>query len=218
MIMDRDTARDRSDQNWSGQEAGDGMSTNRVAVSQEERAARYGQQAATVLLTGLTGTGKSSIARALERTLFDAGRAVMMIDGELMRQGMNRDLGYSVEDRSENLRRSAHLAKMLNDSGLLCIAAFVAPSQSVRDRVADTVGRDRFLVVHLTAEESTRRARDTKGHYEQADAGKLIHFPGVTAPYEAPEAADLVLDTGKLSVEECVERLLELLRQKKFIR
>jgi bifunctional enzyme CysN/CysC len=131
---------------------------------------------------------------------------------------VNVDLGYSTEDRSENLRRSSHIAKLVNDAGLLCIAAFVAPSQSVRDRVADVIGRERFLVVHCDADEATRQARDTKGHYAEALAGRMPNFPGVSAPYEAPENADLVLDTAKLAVAECAEAIVELLSKRGFVR
>jgi bifunctional enzyme CysN/CysC len=140
------------------------------------------------------------------------------MDGELMRRGVNIDLGYSTEDRSENLRRSAHIAKLFNDAGLICVAAFLAPSESVRQRVADVVGRERFLVVYCSADESTRKARDTKGHYADAASGKLTNFPGVSAPYEAPENADLVLDTGKLSIEESVQKILDLLQSNDFIK
>ena len=187
-------------------------------VTESERAARFGQKATTVLFTGLTGTGKSTIARAVERALFDDGRAVTVLDGELMRRGVNVDLGYTVEDRSENLRRSAHVAKLINDNGLICLGAFVAPSQSVRERVADVIGKDRFITVHCTASESVCRQRDTKGHYAAAEAGKLPNFPGVSAIYEPPEEPDLVLDTGDLSVDECVSAVLELLKANKIIR
>ncbi len=187
-------------------------------VTESERAARFGQKATTVLFTGLTGTGKSTIARAVERALFDDGRAVAVLDGELMRRGVNVDLGYTVEDRSENLRRSAHVAKLINDNGLICLGAFVAPSQSVRERVADVIGKDRFITVHCTASESVCRQRDTKGHYAAAEAGKLPNFPGVSAVYEPPEEPDLVLDTGDLSVDECVSAVLELLKANKIIR
>ena len=187
-------------------------------VTESERAARFGQKATTVLFTGLTGTGKSTIARAVERALFDDGRAVAVLDGELMRRGVNVDLGYTVEDRSENLRRSAHVAKLINDNGLICLGAFVAPSQSVRERVADVIGKDRFITVHCTASESVCRQRDTKGHYAAAEAGKLPNFPGVSTVYEPPEEPDLVLDTGDLSVDECVSAVLELLKANKIIR
>jgi bifunctional enzyme CysN/CysC len=217
MISDRDTARQRIAA-WEAEESVSTQDLQRSDVSQDERAARFGQQPATVLLTGLTGTGKSTIARAVERLLFDRGRAVTVLDGERMRRGINIDLGYATEDRSENLRRSSHIAKLINDAGLICVAAFLAPSQSVRDRVADVIGRDRFLVVYCDADEATRKARDTKGHYAKAIEGSMPHFPGVSAPYEAPENPDLVLDTASLSIAQCAEKVVALLEQRGIIR
>ena len=209
MITDRDTARPKAA--WESTEQDSAKTESMTEVNPQERSARFGQSPATVLFTGLTGTGKSTIARAVERALFDQGRAVMVLDGEKMRTGVNQDLGFSVEDRSENLRRSAHIARIMNDAGLICLAAFVAPSESIRARVAELVGKDKFLVVHLTADEQVRIARDSKGHYAKAQAGVLPNFPGVSALYEAPEEADLVVDSGKHSLESCVEQVLELL-------
>ncbi len=209
MITDRDTARPKAA--WESTEQDSAKTESMTEVNPQERSARFGQSPATVLFTGLTGTGKSTIARAVERALFDQGRAVMVLDGEKMRNGVNQDLGFSVEDRSENLRRSAHIARIMNDAGLICLAAFVAPSESIRARVAELVGKDKFLVVHLTADEQVRIARDSKGHYAKAQAGVLPNFPGVSALYEAPEKADLVVDSGKHSLESCVEQVLELL-------
>ena len=212
MITDRDTARPKAA--WESTEQDSAKTESMTEVNPQERSARFGQSPATVLFTGLTGTGKSTIARAVERALFDQGRAVMVLDGEKMRNGVNQDLGYSVEDRSENLRRSAHIARIMNDAGLICLAAFVAPSESIRARVAELVGKDKFLVVHLTADEQVRIARDSKGHYAKAQAGVLPNFPGVSALYEAPEKADLVVDSGKHSLESCVEQVLELLTRR----
>ena len=218
MISDLDTAR-RPTAAWETSDEETQTGSRSVSdVTIAERAARFGQNAATVLFTGLTGTGKSTVARAVERALFDDGRAVAVLDGEHMRRGVNQDLGYTVEDRSENLRRSAHVAKLINDNGLICLGAFVAPSQSVRNRVADVVGKERFFTVHCTANDSVCRQRDTKGHYAAAEAGKLPNFPGVSALYEPPESPDLVLDTGELSIAECVSAVLELLKAVQVIR
>ncbi len=216
MITDRDSAKTKAAWESTQQEAS--KSESMTDVSPQERSARFGQSPATVLFTGLTGTGKSTIARAVERALFDVGRAVMVLDGEKMRSGVNQDLGFSVEDRSENLRRSAHIARIMNDAGLICLAAFVAPSESIRARVAELVGKDRFLVVHLVADEAVRKARDIKGHYAKAEAGVLPNFPGVSALYEAPQQADLVVDSGKQSVQECVDQVLKLLGERGLIK
>jgi len=216
MITDRDTARPKAA--WESTEQDSAKTESMTEVNLQERSARFGQSPATVLFTGLTGTGKSTIARAVERALFDQGRAVMVLDGEKMRNGVNQDLGYSVEDRSENLRRSAHIARIMNDAGLICLAAFVAPSESIRARVAELVGKDKFFVVHLTADEQVRIARDSKGHYAKAQAGVLPNFPGVSALYEAPEKADLVVDSGKNSLESCVEQVLQLLTQRSVLK
>ena len=216
MITERDSARPRAA--WENTDTTNESSQGASDVTSAERTARFGQQPATILFTGLTGTGKSAIAQAVQRRLFDRGRAVMVIDGELMRSGLNKDLGYSVEDRSENLRRSAHVAKLLNDSGLICLAAFLAPSESVRNRVRETVGKDKFFVVHVTAEESVRKSRDTKGLLQKADAGILPNFPGVSALYEEPASPDLTIDSGALTIEQCVDAVIDLLEKKGFLK
>ena len=188
------------------------------AVSAEERSARFGQQPATVLLTGLTGSGKTSIGKAVERKLFEEGRAIAMIDGDNVRRGLSRDLGYTAEDRSENLRRSGHLAHALNDAGLICLASFVAPSEDVRQKVAMLIGQERFLVVHVATSLEVCRQRDTKGQYKQADEGQLPNFPGVTAKYEAPAEPDLVIDAAEQSTDACADAIIELLRSKNIIK
>ena len=187
-------------------------------VTPDEREARYGQSPATVLLTGLTSSGKTTIAQAVERKLFESGRAVMVLDGQQVRRGLSKDLGFSFEERSENLRRSAHLANILNDAGIICIAAFVAPNATVRDKVAGVVGTDRFLTVHVDAPLELCRKRDTRGQYADADSGKLTEFSGVSAPYEVPESPDLVVKTGEQSVDECADAVIALLTSRGFLR
>jgi bifunctional enzyme CysN/CysC len=183
-------------------------------VTAEEREARFGQKPMTVLLTGLTGSGKSTLARALERKLFDLGRGVAVLDGQNMRLGISKDLGFTAAERSENLRRSVEVARLFNEAGLICLAAFVAPDEAVRRKAADRVGTERFLVVHLAAPIEVCRTRDTDGHYALADRGELNNFPGVSAPYEPPVQPDLVLPTHEWPVGRCVDAVVQLLESR----
>lgn len=217
MILDRQSSGDKKSV-WDDDETAESTSSSTTTVSGEERAARFGQQPATVLLTGLTYSGKSAIGQAVERKLFDAGRAVAMIDGETVRKGLSRELGFSEDDRSENLRRSGHLAHTLNEAGMICLASFVAPSEDVRQKVARLIGEDRFLVVHVATDVETCRGRDQTGQYAKADAGELKNFPGVTADYEPPSSPDLTLDVATTSIDACADAVIEMLRQKQIIK
>jgi bifunctional enzyme CysN/CysC len=213
MILDRSATEGRHD-HWDDAPTAATLHGERSNVTGDERKARFGQQAVTVLLTGLTGSGKTTLAYALERRLFDEGRAVVVLDGQNMRRGITKDLGFTADERSENLRRSAEVAKLFNDAGLIVLAAFVAPEEAVRQKAAATIGRERFLVVHLSAPVEVCRQRDSEGHYALADRGEMPQFPGVSSPYEPPANADLILDTGQLPVDQCVQRVLELLEQR----
>ena len=215
MILDRSTA--DKDDHWE-QEADSHLQASKSAVTPDERSARFGQQPCTVLLTGLAGAGKTSLAYAVERRLFDRGRAATVLDGQNMRQGISRDLGFTASDRSENLRRSSEAAKLLNDAGLIVLGAFVAPEDAARKKAGDVVGHDRFLVVHLDAPVDVCRERDQEGHYAAADSGEIANFPGVSAPYEAPADADLRLDTAKTPLDECVEAVMKLLEKRGVIK
>ena len=197
---------------WTAPGVDEGPQDPGSTITAAERAARLGQRAITVLLTGLPASGKATLAYALERRLFDAGRAVTVLYGPAMRRGLSRDLGYSADDRSENLRRSAEVARLVNQSGMICICAFVAPHAAVRQRVRQLLGDDRVIEVHLSAPVEVCRQRDQTGMYARAERGELKAFPGVSAPYEPPEAADLVLATDTLGPEACVEQVLALLR------
>ena len=216
MILDLATSEQHRD-HWDDESHAAELHEELSAVTADERRARFGQQPATILLTGLTGAGKTTIAYALERRLFDQGRAATVLDGQNMRRGISKDLGFTADDRSENLRRSAEVARLLNDAGLICISAFVAPSEEVRQRAAEVVGRDQFLVVYLSAPVEVCRQRDTDGHYRLADSGDIANFPGVTAPYDVPPAPDLELPTHEWSVNQCVDALLNMLEQRGFI-
>ena len=187
------------------------------AVTAQEKEQRLGQTPVTVLLTGLSKTGKTVIAHALERKLFDLGRFATVLDGQNFRLGMSRDLGFSAEDRSENVRRAAESAKLINDAGLICLTAFVVPHESVRERARDTVGRERFLEVFLTAPLPILKNRDDSGLYEAAERGEIPSFPGVSSEFEEPTSPDLTIDTSELNAEQCAERVLGLLRDRHFI-
>ncbi len=186
-------------------------------IARAEREARYGQQPVTVFLTGLTGAGKSTIATALERRLFDRGRATVRLDGENMRLGISKDLGFSTEERSENVRRAAEVARLVNDQGLICIAALVAPKESVRARVRELIGSERFIEVFVDTPVEICRQRDSSGLYEAADRGEIPMFPGVSALYEIPHDADLVLDTTSTDLSRCVEAIMALLTERGFL-
>ena len=193
------------------------LERQRSSVSSSERAEQLGQRPVTVLLTGLTGAGKSTIASALERELFDRGRTTVRLDGENMRLGVSKDLGFSNRDRSENVRRTAELARLVNDQGLIAIAALVAPSAPVRERARKLIGADRFVEVFLDPPLEVCRARDSAGLYEAADRGEIRQFPGVSAPYDKPAGADLVLDTSWLDVDACVRAVTAWLEARQFI-
>ncbi|KLU03153.1 Sulfate adenylyltransferase subunit 1 [Rhodopirellula islandica] len=217
MILDRGTTGSHKSV-WDDEASSDDSGDTLSAVTAEERLARFGQKPATVLLTGLTGSGKTSIAQAVERKLFDAGRSVAVVDGEYVRRGLSRDLGFSADDRSENLRRSGHLAHTLNDAGLICLASLVAPSDDVRQKVSKLIGEDQFLVVHVATPLEVCRERDTKGQYAKADAGELANFPGVTATYDVPSDPDLAVDASTTSIADCADAVVELLKSKGFIK
>ena len=216
MILDRTTAEDRHD-HWEDDVHAESLHAEQSQVTPDERAARFGQQPVTILLTGLTGAGKTTIAYALERRLFGLGRTSAVLDGQNMRLGISRDLGFTIDDRSENLRRSAEVAKLINEAGLICIAAFLSPQEEVRQRASQVVGPDQFLTVYLSAPVEVCRGRDPDGHYARADSGEIANFPGVSADYEVPTSPDLTLPTHELLVDQCVDRIVELLEQRKSI-
>ena len=180
-------------------------------VTREERQAVLKQKGATVWFTGLSASGKSTIAGELERRLFDDGHLVYWLDGDNVRTGINADLGFSAEDRTENIRRIAEAARLFNDAGLLVVAAFISPSSVDRMNACKVIGDDRFYEVYLDAPLEVCEARDPKGLYRKARQGVIPEFTGVSAPYEAPEAPALTLNTATKSINECVEALMSLL-------
>jgi bifunctional enzyme CysN/CysC len=176
-------------------------------VKAEERAQMLGQQPLTVWLTGLSGSGKSTIALLLERRLIDAGHACFVLDGDNLRHGLNRDLGFSPEARRENVRRAAETARLMNDAGLIAITALISPYHEDRAMAKRIIGEARFCETYLSASLDTCERRDPRGLYAKARRGEIADFTGVNAPYEIPADADVVLDTAQDSVEQCVDAL-----------
>ncbi|MCP4378492.1 MAG: sulfate adenylyltransferase subunit CysN [bacterium] len=192
------------------------VSRHASKISAEVRTERMGHKPATIWLTGLPRSGKSSVAYELEQKLFNAGTNCCVLDGENMRLGVSKDLAFSADDRCENLRRAAEVARVLNDTGMICICAFVSPYQTIRDQAREILGPQRYMEVYLSAPVDACRQRDTK-LYELADSGEISEFSGVTAPYEKPEAADLTIPTHEIDLEESTERIIALLRAKGII-
>ena len=179
-------------------------------VAAEERAARFGQQPATVLFSGLSGAGKSTLAYAVERKLFDSGRAVYVLDGQNLRHDLNKGLPLDRAGRAENWRRAAHVAKQFNEAGLLTLAAFVAPDAEGREQARALIGAERLITVYVQASPQACRERDPQGLYAAGED----NIPGESFPYDVPLDADLVIDTQSTSVEEGVRQVLALLRQR----
>jgi bifunctional enzyme CysN/CysC len=218
MVLDRRISDDVAPSAWDGDTREAARDAAPTGVSPVERAARFGQPPMTVFFTGFESAGKSTLAYALERRLFDAGRAVAVIDGTQMRQTISRDLGFTYADRSENVRRAADVARLFNDVGLIALCALLAPDAAIRAKAREAIGRERFLLVHVATPLDVCRARDTRGVYARADAGELGDFPGVSAPYEPPVDADLVIDMSTQTVDAGVDALLALLDARGLVR
>ena len=182
-----------------------------TTIDTASRAKLMGHEGKVIWLTGLSGSGKSTVANALESRLHAMGTHSYLLDGDNIRGGLNKDLGFTEADRVENIRRTAEVAKLMADAGLVVITAFISPFRSERDMARSLFKPDEFAEVFLDVSLDVAESRDPKGLYKKARRGDLPHFTGIDSPYEAPESADLRLDTSELSVEECVDRLLELL-------
>lgn len=171
-------------------------------VSAERRSVHFGHAPATIWLTGLSGAGKSTVAYALEKMLHDEGRSSYVLDGDNLRHHLNRDLGFSPADRKENIRRTAEVAKMMNEAGLMVIAALISPYREDREMAAAIIGAEQFIEVYVSTPGAVCEARDPKGLYAKARAGEIPAFTGISSPYEVPLLPALALDTGELTLEQ----------------
>ena len=179
-------------------------------VSVKERAVLQRQNAATIWLTGLSASGKSTLAYELERRLHDLGHANFVLDGDNIRHGLSSDLGFSPENRKENIRRVAEVARLFNDAGVVMITAFISPYREDRAVTRNILGPERFIEVYLAADLSVCERRDPRGLYGRARAGEIAGFTGISAPYEAPQNPTIRLDTGLQSVEQSIAQLLKV--------
>ncbi|MFP6607202.1 MAG: adenylyl-sulfate kinase [Myxococcota bacterium] len=182
-------------------------------VSRTEREDRLGQRGVTVWLTGLSGSGKSTIAVAAERRLADEGRLTYILDGDNIRQGLNSNLGFSPEDRTENIRRIGEVAKLFTDVGAIVFSSFISPYRADRDSVRAIMGEGDFVETYVDASLETCESRDVKGLYKKARAGEIPEFTGISAPYEEPEKAELEIDSNGQTVDESVDVLIDYLRK-----
>lgn len=188
-----------------------------ASVTKEERRRMNGHQSSVIWFTGLSGSGKSTLANALDRRLYDLGIRSYVLDGDNIRHGLNRGLGFSPEDRRENIRRIGEVAKLFVDSGIFALTAFISPYREDRERVRALLEPGEFLEVYVKCPLTECERRDPKGLYRKARRGEISGFTGIHSPYEEPLRPDLVLETDRLTVDASVDRVIRLLRDRGHI-
>lgn len=186
-------------------------------VNKSERQKRNGHLSAVLWFTGLSGSGKSTISVALEKALFERGIQTYRLDGDNVRHGLNRNLGFSPEDRTENIRRIGEVSKLMVDAGLVTLTAFISPYRQDRDRVREILEPKEFIEVYAKCSLEACESRDPKGLYRKARAGEIPEFTGISAPYEAPENPEIIVDTERYSVEETVTQIIAYLEEHRYI-
>jgi bifunctional enzyme CysN/CysC len=191
---------------------GDNLTWHDMDVTREFREKQLGQKACTIWFTGLSGAGKSSLANELEKRLVALGKHTMLLDGDNIRMGLNKNLGFRENDRIENIRRIAEVSKLMNDAGLIVLTSFISPFLRDRRSAREIIG-DRFVEVYVSTPLEECERRDVKGLYKKARSGELENFTGINSPYEIPQHPDITIDTSNGTMEECVEQLLEKLQQ-----
>ena len=186
-------------------------------VSNELRQHKLGQSGCVLWFTGYSGSGKSTLATALEKDLIDDHHFAYVLDGDNVRHGLNRDLGFRAEDRTENIRRISEVANLFSDAGVITLTAFISPYRADRQLARELIGENRFREVYLTTPIEVCEARDPKGLYKKARAGDIPEFTGISAPYEPPVNPDITIDTSKNDLASCVAILKEQLRRDNII-
>lgn len=186
-------------------------------LSRAQRAAQKKQKPCVIWLTGLSGSGKSTLANALEMELYAAGHHSYLLDGDNVRMGLNKDLGFSAEHRVENIRRIGEVAKLFADAGLIAITAFISPFRADRELVRKLMAPGEFIEVYVRAPLDVCESRDPKGMYKKARAGQIKQFTGIDSPYEAPESPEVTIDTASTAVPESVAQLIQYLRGRSVV-
>ncbi len=181
-------------------------------ITPEDRAKQNGHKAVTLWFTGLSGSGKSTLAHAVENALFEKGCRTYVLDGDNVRHGLNKNLGFSPEDRTENIRRIGEVAKLFNEAGVLALTAFISPYREDRDAARAIAGEGTFFEIYVKCALDVCEERDPKGLYKKARAGEIPEFTGISAPYEEPNDAEIVVDTGEQSLDESTIAVLDALR------
>lgn len=189
-----------------------------ATVQRKDRQQKYRHANAILWFTGLSGAGKSTLANAVEARLHQLGCATYVLDGDNVRHGLCSDLGFSAADRSENIRRVGEVAKLMIDAGLITLAAFISPFREDREKVRGMVSESEFVEIFCHAELDVCESRDTKGLYKKARAGGIPEFTGISSPYEIPVQPELQIDTGRLSLGDCVEQVLDYLKSKGYLK
>lgn len=184
-----------------------------ASITKEEYQQKNKHKSSILWLTGLSGSGKSTIANAAARELFEQGFQVIVLDGDNIRHGLNKDLGFSDEDRKENIRRIGEVAKLFVQQGTIVMTAFISPFREDRDQVRQLVEAGEFNEVYIKCDLDICEQRDPKGLYKKARNGEIQFFTGIDSPYEEPEAPELVLDSGQYDREECKNQLIEFVKQ-----
>lgn len=187
-------------------------------MSRDDKEQLLKQRGMMLWFTGLSGSGKSTVAIALERELHSRGLLCRILDGDNIRSGINNNLGFSAEDRVENIRRIAEVGRLFVDTGIITIAAFISPNNQLREMAAEIIGKDDFVEVFVSTPLEECEKRDVKGLYAKARRGEIKNFTGISAPFEAPEHPDITLDTSKLPVEESVKILLDYVLPKAVLK
>lgn len=193
------------------------LTWHQAAVNRQQRAEMNGHKSVLLWFTGLSGSGKSTIAQNLDARLFASGRHSYVLDGDNIRHGLNADLGFTAVDRSENIRRIGEVAKLFVDAGFIVTTAFISPFRHDREQVKKSFAAGDFLEIHIKCSLDECRARDPKGLYSRAEKGKISNFTGISSAYEAPENPDLIVDTGRLSVDQGTDAIIKLLRDREII-